>query len=256
MSESPRPIYAPIPARALADTRLSGTDLRLLAAIAAHDRFGKNGTGCFASQRRLAGLIGGHEKAVARAAGRLVEFGYVTSERSPTNGRLVIYRVIYTEEDGAAMRGDGRSFTKSTGLKLAPESATGNRIATDSAAAEPVENCADDAENSNKSATDSPPIGNSQKNKTEPIQCVARANIFSETDNRLREARLRKCEDAGGPPGNAPPRREAGDVGRDELIEQVSIDEQLTILRRLHGDARPSPGLLASALCQRARGAA
>lgn len=256
MSDPQRPTYAPIPARALADTRLSGTDLRLLAAIAAHDRFGRNGTGCFASQRRLAALIGAHEKAVARSAGRLVEFGYVTSERSPTNGRLVIYRVIYTDDDGAAMRGDGRSFTKPAGLKLAPEPGIGSKSATDSPPPEPVENCAEDAEIGSKSATDCRPIGNSQKNKTEPIQCVARPNIFPERENRLGEARLGNGENAERPPGNAPPAREAGGGGRDEVFDQVSIDEQLMILRRLHGDARPSPGLLETRLCRLARGAA
>lgn len=256
MSEAPRPIYAPIPARALADTRLSGTDLRLLAAIAAHDRFGKNGTGCFASQRRLAALIGAHEKAVARSAGRLMECGYMTSEKSPTNGRLVIYRVIYTEDDAAAMRGDGRSFTKSAGLKLAPESGTGNRTATDTGEGASAAPTCELNGIGNNAATERVAIGNSPEKKSAPDQYVARANIFPERDNRLGEARLGNGENAERPPGNAPPANVAGKVGRDELIEQVSLDEQLTILRTLHGDARPSQSLLENRLCRLARGAA
>ena len=254
MSE-PRPIYAPIPARALADTRLSGTDLRLLAAIAAHDRFGKNGTGCFASQRRLAALIGAHEKAVARSAGRLVEFGYMTSERSPTNGRLVIYRVTYTEDDGAAMRGDGRSFTKSAGLKLAPEPGTGSRTATDHGAASSGEAPPDKAATGSKSATEKVAIGNSAEKKSAPDQCVAHANIFPERDNRLREALLGNGEIAERLPEIPPPVREAGGGCRDELMEHASIDEQLSILRELHEGARPTAGLLENRLCRLARGA-
>lgn len=256
MSDPQRPTYAPIPARALADTRLSGTDLRLLAAIAAHDRFGKNGTGCFAAQRRLAALIGAHEKAVARAAGRLLECGYITSEKSPTNGRLVVYRVIYTEDDAAAMRGDGRSFTKAAGLKLAPKPAIGSNSVTIDEPGEAVENPDSGAGIGNSSATETRPIGNSPEKKSASDQYVARANIFPERDNRLREARLWNVENAEKPPDTAAAVNAARERRRDELIEHVSIDEQVAILRQLHEGAAPSPALMASPLCRRARGAA
>lgn len=256
MPDSSKPIYAPIPARALADTRLSGTDLRLLAAIAAHDRFGRNGTGCFASQRRLAALIGAHEKAVARSAGRLVEFGYMTSERSPTNGRLVIYRVVYSEEDGLAMRGDGRSFTKSAGLRLAQTPAIGSNSATDAEASDSADRSREAAETGSKSVTETAATGNSKKKKTEPDQYVAVANIFPERDKRLREALLGNGENAERPPDKPLPVRAADRHGRHDLIEQVSHDEQLLILRALREGARPSPTLLANRLCRLARGAA
>lgn len=269
MSEPVKPIYAPMPARALADTRLSGTDFRLLAAIAAHDRFGKNGTGCFASQRRLAALIGAHEKAVARSAGRLVEFGYVATERSPTNGRLVIYRVVYNEDDAHAMRGDGRSFTRPAGLKLAPAPetgsnsvtneppATGNKSATDSARREAVENPRSGAKTGSKSVTDQGPIGNTEKLNAQQNQGAASANIFCERDNRLREARLGKVNERGDRPPDTPPAAHGGGgQRRDELLELVSIDEQVTILRRVHEGATPSAALLGSRLCRRAKGAA
>lgn len=254
MADTLKPTYAPIPARALADTRLSGTDLRLLAAIAAHDRFGKNGTGCFASQRRLAALIGAHEKAVARSAARLVEFGYTTTERSPTNGRLVVYRVVYTEDDAAAMRGDGRSFTAPSRLALAP--ATGNKSATDSGRGEAVVGPEPGAATGNKSATDRARIGNSEKNKAEKKQGAAAANIFPERDKRLREALLGNGESAGRPPDTSAAAHAAAGQGRDELLDLASIDEQVAILRRLHEGARPCSALLDSRLSRRARGAA
>lgn len=257
MGEPVKPIYAPIPARALADTRLSGTDLRLLAAIAAHDRFGKNGTGCFASQRRLAALVNAHEKAVARSAGRLVEFGYTTTERSPTNGRLVVYRVVYNEDDASAMRGDGRSFTAATRLALAPAPGTGSKSVTDSAAREAVENPRSREETGSRIVTDQGPIGNSEKLKAQQNQGAASANIFPERDKRLREARLWKEVERAAPAApdrpRAPPWSEQGE--RDELTELVSIDEQVAILRRLGEGAKPSPALLDSRLCRRANGA-
>jgi hypothetical protein len=278
-----RPIYAPIPARAFGDDRLSGTDLRLLAAIAAHDRFGRNGSGCFASQRRLAGLINAHEKAVARAASRLAEFGYLGVERNPMNARLVVYRVIYTDADAHAMRGDGRSFTRPAGLTLAPtpdaaakneaaeaspigsnsvtgrSAVTGSSSVTDPSPRGTVEKPESGRATGSSVVTDQGPIGNSSKKETQQNQCAARANIFCETDKRLREARSGSEGDAsGGPPDAGRAAAHAASETRlwREADASLSPAEQSAILRKIAEGVRPSAALLATAASLRARGAA
>ena len=57
----PNITFAALPARAIGDDRLKGSHLKVLAAIAIHDRLsgarGK-GQGCWAGNKRLAGMIG------------------------------------------------------------------------------------------------------------------------------------------------------------------------------------------------------
>ena len=57
--------FAPLPARAMADEALAALDIRVLACLAAHDRFGANGIGCYASHLRLSGLVKCHLKSLA-----------------------------------------------------------------------------------------------------------------------------------------------------------------------------------------------
>lgn len=275
MSEAQRPIYAPIPLRALGDQALSGADLRTLGAIAAHDRFTKNGTGCFASHVRLGVMTGLHPKAVARSIGRLRDGGYVTVERNPMNARLAVYRIIYTEEDAAAMRGDGRSGVRPTKPRAVP---IGNTGVTDRA-----------ARNGNSPVTDSEPIGNSRNEKAPENQQVERCNIFPERDKRFREARLGGEKDAaGGDDGAEIERAEAvakqvrsremePEDGLDALRRilarlrargSIAVDRVEAIVRALDADAasdappidlrsaRASPALLASRASMRARGLA
>ncbi|MCA8888649.1 MAG: helix-turn-helix domain-containing protein [Parvularculaceae bacterium] len=180
MSEQNRPIYAPIPLRALQDPTLSGADLRTLGAIAAHDRFTKNGTGCFASHARLATMTGLHQKAVARSIGRLRDAGYLIVERNPMNGRLAVYRVIYSDDDATAMRGDGRSGVRPTKPRPVP---IGNKSATDQS-----------ARIGSRAVTDETLIGNNQNQKASQNQCDVDRNIFPERDNRLGEALARRDE--------------------------------------------------------------
>jgi DNA-binding MarR family transcriptional regulator len=94
-----KPIFAPIPARAAADPELSGLQLRVLAVIAMHDRFGKNGQGCWASGRTLAAIVRCEYSRLSDAISRLRERGYITTSRHPTNGRLLVHRVVYSEAD-------------------------------------------------------------------------------------------------------------------------------------------------------------
>jgi hypothetical protein len=89
------PQYAAIPQRALGDIRLNASHWRVLATIAAHDRFGKNGTGCYASHRKLSAMASVNYNNLSTLIGELVFFGYVTKERGNLNRRMRVYRVIY-----------------------------------------------------------------------------------------------------------------------------------------------------------------
>lgn len=95
--------FAPLPARAIGDEKLSALDLRVLAALAAHDRLGANGIGCYASHPRLAALVGCHEKSLSRSLATLAGTGggetYIEAARHPINARLRVYKVIYTDFD-------------------------------------------------------------------------------------------------------------------------------------------------------------
>jgi DNA-binding MarR family transcriptional regulator len=92
-------LFAPLPIRAISDQRLSGRHLRVLAAIAYHDRFGRNGQGCWAGRRRLAaeaGIAGTH---VSNMLSDLRSWAYIKSERHPMNRRTTIHRVIYDDSN-------------------------------------------------------------------------------------------------------------------------------------------------------------
>jgi hypothetical protein len=73
-------------------------------ALAAHDRLGANGIGCYASHPRLAALVGCHIKSLSRSLSTLVGKQYITAGPHPLNGRLRVYRVIYSEFDGLYLK--------------------------------------------------------------------------------------------------------------------------------------------------------
>ena len=98
-----KPIFAPIPLRAAGDNRLSARHLRVLAAVAFHDRFGKNGMGCCASHRRLAEIAGCNYTRLSATLSDLNILGYITAGKHPLNRRLRVYRVEYTLADSKAM---------------------------------------------------------------------------------------------------------------------------------------------------------
>lgn len=99
MKDNPKPAFAAIPVRALADDRLSALHFRVLGAVAFHDRFGGNGTGCFASQSRLAEYCGCHYTALSHALADLRAYGYVQTERQNENKRKRVHRVLYAQSD-------------------------------------------------------------------------------------------------------------------------------------------------------------
>lgn len=156
-----KPIYAPLPARAIGDEKLTALDLRVLAALAAHDRLGANGIGCYASHPRLAALVGCHEKSLSRSLGTLAGSKYIEPGRHPLNARLRVYKVVYTDFDKAYLA-----------RPIGNEAATSSRGSI-----------------GNKAATQSPPIGNqlAPQQVTElngvpdKDQSLSSVNIFSET---------------------------------------------------------------------------
>lgn len=97
--------FAPVPSRALSDTRLSALELRTLAVIAAHDQFKRNGQGCYASHSRLAGIVRAHITNLTKAISRLIEFGYVGSMKRASDRRFRVYWILYTPEDESTFLG-------------------------------------------------------------------------------------------------------------------------------------------------------
>jgi len=144
-------IFAPIPARAMADEALSALDLRVLAALAAHDRFGANGIGCYASHKRLAALVRCHLKSLSRSLRTLAEHGYIDAAPHPLNKRTRVYRVRYTGADEAVMK-----------------ERIGNEPATDN---EPI---------GNETVPENGAIGNRDFQESEQYQGDAGENIFCE----------------------------------------------------------------------------
>ncbi len=127
MSRPGKPNYAPVPLRAIRDSRLSERHLRTLMVIAAHDRLGANGIGCYASHGRLSKLIGCDYSRLSTNLKELGECGYVERVQHPLNKRLRVYRVVYTDEDKNVLKADRSDAPISDSLP------TGN--------ANPAENC-------------------------------------------------------------------------------------------------------------------
>jgi hypothetical protein len=103
VSGKARNYFAPIPARAIGDQRLSALHFRALGAIAAHDRFA-TAQGCWAGDQRLAQLTGCHVKRIPPTVRDLRNWGYVDQSLMPTDRRKRLLRVLYTDEDLAAKK--------------------------------------------------------------------------------------------------------------------------------------------------------
>jgi|SRR5215211_5410194 len=92
------PLFAPLPMRAISDHRLSALHLRVLAAIAWHDRLSdhrKGGQGCWASNKTLAEEVGCDYTRLSASITTLASLGYVDRRPHLVNKRLRVYRVIY-----------------------------------------------------------------------------------------------------------------------------------------------------------------
>lgn len=92
-------IFAPIPSRAIGDSRLNGECWRVLAAICSHDRFStrRQSAGCYASHETLAKEANVNYTNLSVAISRLKDCGYIINLSHPTNRRLRVYRVVYDD---------------------------------------------------------------------------------------------------------------------------------------------------------------
>jgi len=114
--------FAPIPLRALLDQRLTGHHLRLLGMIAAHDRLGKNGSGCWASQDRLAALLGCSKSRLSEGLSDLRDYGYIASQLNPQRRWHRVHRVIYSIDDERFWASKSVPQERNSPTKSVPES--------------------------------------------------------------------------------------------------------------------------------------
>lgn len=94
--------FTTMPARAIADTRLTALDLRCLGAIALHDGMSLvrgTGAGCYARSSVLAEMARTDISNFSKAVSRLIKLGYVVKEPQQTDRRRYTLRVIYGDDD-------------------------------------------------------------------------------------------------------------------------------------------------------------
>lgn len=163
MAKASKPTFSPDPARFIMDQNLSALDIRVLAAIAIHDRFSANGVGCTAGHGRLAAMVGCHLKSLSRSIRTLAERGYIGGRSNPLNPRSRCYFVIYNDQDEMAFKAAG----------------IGNRTVTH------------DEPTGNQIVPQTGPIGNQLSEKLEQDQEVGEYNIFSEAVRNPVETVLR-----------------------------------------------------------------
>ena len=72
-----------------------------LGAIAYHDRFGRNGIGCYLTHDQFARFIDRPRNKVTEAIGDLLAWGYLSEARSDLDHRRKVYRIIYLDADNA-----------------------------------------------------------------------------------------------------------------------------------------------------------
>ena len=114
-----KPRFAPLPARALRDLRLGAMHLRTLGIIAAFDRMGKNGSGCWTSQSKIAAIIGIDKTRLSHSLRDLRNYGYITSEMNPNKRWFRVHRVIYTDADYDCL-GAGKSVALGSNISCGP----------------------------------------------------------------------------------------------------------------------------------------
>ncbi len=110
MGTAARNYFAAIPGRATGDTRLAAVHFRVLMAIAGFDRMSRNGQGCWAGRDKLAELVKCNPTSLSTAIKNLVDWGYLSIERSEVDRRLKGYRVAYDPAaDALGIGGQKRS---------------------------------------------------------------------------------------------------------------------------------------------------
>lgn len=121
---------SPLPLRAIGDQRLAGLDLRVLAAIAAHDRMSMargEGQGCWISNGSLAGKVGCDYSNLSKAIKKLGELGYILREK-PTFGdrRSHVYRVVgdlYSHEESLSFHQQSTAMPAHPSIDCTPAAA-------------------------------------------------------------------------------------------------------------------------------------
>ena len=130
MSVGAKESFTPIPTRAMTDRRLAERHWRTLAVVAAHDRLGKNGVGCWASHRRLATLVGCDYARLSSNLTDLASWGYIERSVHPLNKRLRVYKVLYTPEDAAVMKGIGSGNSSPDGKQSSSDSLRNGKVSS------------------------------------------------------------------------------------------------------------------------------
>ena len=207
MADQPKDIYAPIPARAMADEKLTAEHFRVLMAVAAHDRFNRNRKGCCASHPRLAKLAKCHLKSLSRSLKVLAERGYIKGLPSPFNKLQRAYCVVYSDADRAIM---ARPI--------------GNNPATYRGGI------------GNNPATETDPIGNKDFYEPEQNQELPVHKRFSETEKRFSETGNRysaEAEDAGERRKEASVRACEALIDDDEEADDA-FEERAAIIHEAH----------------------
>lgn len=164
--------FAAVPGRAVADQDISGLQLRTLAAIAGHDRMGRNGQGCWAGRKAMAARLGCTETSFSEAISWLVKKGYVEVMISETDGRRRGYRVVYDTAEDA--KGIGARH-KENGSANADVSASDQSANADASAR-------DRSANTDQKAGDE-----RKKAKVEQLvkASIRKPNIFPEGENNI-----------------------------------------------------------------------
>ena len=98
-------LFAAIPTRAFADTGLSAADFRTLGVVSYFDRFGSNGSGCYAGQTSLARMCGLQVSTISRSIKKLAGCGYLERQRQAGSRRLQLSVMHDKKADGAALYG-------------------------------------------------------------------------------------------------------------------------------------------------------
>jgi DNA-binding MarR family transcriptional regulator len=179
-------------------------------AVAAHDRFNKNGKGCCASHPRLARLAKCHLKSLSRSLKALAERGYIEGLPSPFNKRQRAYRVVYGDADRAIITNP-----------------IGNNPAT--------YQDADDGVIGNNAATETDPIGNKEFYEPEQNQGFPVHKRFSETGNRFSETveeSLAQAKDAGERKKGFP--KYAREAVIDDEEADDAFEERAAIIHEAH----------------------
>jgi DNA-binding MarR family transcriptional regulator len=99
MSGKDKPRYGPVPLRAARDLRLAALHFRVLLVIAAHDRLGKNGQGCWLAQNRIAEIVHCSKSHLSNVLGELRDWGFIKSKINRDRRWFRVHSVVYTDKD-------------------------------------------------------------------------------------------------------------------------------------------------------------